>query len=164
MRARQLEFVWTTPWKASPDRHHEARATFSLADDGFGRAVVEVRERRDDGGKVARSQTARAYSTVEGFKRSAKTLRWRGGMVTMTPSVDFLGRPEGTINFYPSAALVQDETPPHVPRLARGRGVQALSSVPRRTCHQHRKFTSPEVVRPTAFRVPICERLAGFLT
>jgi hypothetical protein len=79
-------FSWDSPWKASPDRRHVARATFRLGpQDGFGRVRLEVR-RREDTGETEASPPALAFCTSPGFKRSAKTLRWsESSRVAMTP-------------------------------------------------------------------------------
>ncbi|MCD4524855.1 hypothetical protein LRP65_08120 [Nocardioides sp. cx-173] len=84
------EFLWHSAWKASPDRRREARGTFWLQDDAFGRAVIEVRERGVEGASVLRSPEAPAYCTSAGFVRSTKTLRWVGQELTMVPSIDSL--------------------------------------------------------------------------
>jgi hypothetical protein len=102
-RARGLEFTWHGPWKSSPDQRHEARGVFWLEDDGFGRAVVEVRPRGDADAAILRSADRRAYCTAAGFARSAKTLRWSDGRVTMTSSIDILGRDDGEIRFDPAS-------------------------------------------------------------
>lgn len=90
VRRDDLELVWHGPWKASPDRRHEARGTFWFEDDGYGRAVIELRSRRD-GGAVARSPVAVAFCTVAGFQRSARTLRWHSREVAMIPCMGLLG-------------------------------------------------------------------------
>lgn len=72
-----LRFVWAGPWNSSPDRQHRARAVYRLADDGYGRVIIEI-QRSSDETAVAVSEEALAFSTSEGFKRSARTLRWDG--------------------------------------------------------------------------------------
>ena len=71
-----FEFRWDGAWKASPDRRHRARARFRLTDSGYGRARIEVVDRGDV--VVVESADALAFSTWEGFMRSARTLRWDG--------------------------------------------------------------------------------------
>lgn len=71
-----FEFRWDGPWKSSPDRRHRARARYRLTDSGYGRAWIQVVDRDDQ--VVAESTDALAFSTSEGFKRSARTLRWDG--------------------------------------------------------------------------------------
>lgn len=114
-RARGLEFIWHGPWKSSPDRRHEARGTFWLQDDGFGRAVVEVRPRGDADEAILTSADRRAYCTAAGFARSVKTLRWRDGTVTMTASIDILGRGDGEIRFDPATGTTGTLVAPKLP-------------------------------------------------
>ncbi len=90
-RARDLRFIWSSPWKTSPSRALQARSYFQLADDGYGRVVIEIRDRRTEA-LVARSPEAVAYSTLAGFKRTARTLRWVDGAVELVPYIDILGR------------------------------------------------------------------------
>lgn len=78
--ASDLRFEWAGRWKASPSRRLEARAVYRLLDDGYGRAAIEVRERAS-GDLVGRSVEALAFSTVQGLRRSARTLRWNGSDV-----------------------------------------------------------------------------------
>lgn len=88
---RGLRFTWASDWKAGPGRHHQARAVFWLDDDGHGRMQLEIR-RYDDGTAIARSQTAPAFMTAEGFKRSATTLHWHGAdLVSVVPWSGLLG-------------------------------------------------------------------------
>ncbi|WP_193614498.1 hypothetical protein [Nocardioides lijunqiniae] len=79
-----LEFGWFSPWKASPDRSKSARVVFRVADDGFGRAVIEVRDRASED-LVARSEPVVAYASLVSFRASAKTLRWVDGNVQFIP-------------------------------------------------------------------------------
>ena len=54
--------------------------------------------RRDDEEVVARTAEAVAFTTVEGFRASAATLRWDGpARVTAVPWVDRTGAGEGTL-------------------------------------------------------------------
>jgi hypothetical protein len=81
-----FEFRWDGPWKSSPDRRHRARARYRLTDIGYGRAQVEIVD--NQGAPVAESADALAFSTRDGFKRSARTLRWDGsGAVQLIPYV-----------------------------------------------------------------------------
>lgn len=70
-----LVYRWSSGWKSSPDRRHDARAVYRIADDGFARALIEVRRRRD-GEVLLRSKESVGSSTREALQRSAKTLRW----------------------------------------------------------------------------------------
>jgi hypothetical protein len=71
-----LTFTWSGPWKSSRDRRLEARATYGIDDDGGGHAAIELRRAGEDD-PFTWSGRAQAYPTVEGFRRSARTLRWR---------------------------------------------------------------------------------------
>lgn len=71
-----FEFRWAGPWKTSPDRRHRARARYRLPHSGYGRAWLEVATRGGD--VAAESREALAFNTLEGFKGSARTLRWDG--------------------------------------------------------------------------------------
>jgi hypothetical protein len=84
-------FEWASPWKSSPNRALEARAVFRVADDGFGRVVVEVRDRRSRD-LVARSRPAITFSGPSGFRQVTQTLRWRGTMVEVIPLVTTIGK------------------------------------------------------------------------
>jgi len=96
--ANDFEFRWNGVWKSSPDRRHQARATYRLAaDDGFGRVRLSVRETRS-GDVVASSDEAVAFCTSKGFGRSARTLRWVGSdHVELTPYVGLLGERSGAL-------------------------------------------------------------------
>lgn len=98
-----LEFDWQGPWKSSPDRRREARAVFWLEDHGHGRAVIEVRDcgARDE--DVLRSESAAAFCTSAGFARSAKTLRWVGSEVVLTPSMGLVGQRSGELRYDPAS-------------------------------------------------------------
>ena len=75
---QQFVYRWSGPWKSAPDRRHRARASFVLGPvDGYGRARLEIAG-RDSDEPIARSDAAIAYSTLPGFQRSAKSLRWQG--------------------------------------------------------------------------------------
>ena len=126
-RARDLEFTWHGPWKSSPDRRREARGVFWLEDDGFGRAVVEVRPRGAADTAILRSADRRAYCTAAGFARSAKTLRWSDGAVTMTASIDILGRADGEIRFDPTSGATGTLVARKVPAETAGRQRPALA-------------------------------------
>jgi hypothetical protein len=87
---RALEYKWASGWKSSPDRRHRARACYRLLDDGYGRASIEV-QRRDDEATVAVSAEALAFSTSQGFVRSARTLRWDGSSAVQVIPYSGLG-------------------------------------------------------------------------
>jgi hypothetical protein len=91
-----LTYAWAGPWKASPDRRHQARATYRLgALDGFGRARLEVRRRADEE-VVVTSDEAVAFCTAAGLERSAGTLRWTGPHeVGLTPYVGLVRPHDG---------------------------------------------------------------------
>ena len=70
--------AWSGGWKSSPDRRHEARATYRLAGpDGFARARLEVRQ-GTPGAATCSSEESVAFCTSAGMARSARTLQWRG--------------------------------------------------------------------------------------
>ncbi|WP_139209815.1 hypothetical protein [Microlunatus flavus] len=73
--ASGLHFKWEGRTVAARDRRRAARTRFWLCDDGFGRVQVELLDRVS--GQVIRSSAALdAYSTVESFARTSKSLRW----------------------------------------------------------------------------------------
>lgn len=82
-----FRFEWATAWKSNKNRAYRARAVFYLTDDGTGRVALEVCGVKT-GALVARSPEVLAFSTIEGFKRSARTLRWDGGSVEVIGSID----------------------------------------------------------------------------
>ena len=61
-------------WKSAPGRRLRARPRYWLHDDGFGRAVVEVSD--PTGTVVAQTPQFLTFTTSEGMRRSARTLRW----------------------------------------------------------------------------------------
>ena len=90
---RDFTYRWTSPWKSSPDRRHQARAAYTLGEpDGFGRVRLEVR-RRGEGDSCEASPPAIAYCHAPRFARSAATLAWDGSdQVGLDP---FVGAPGG---------------------------------------------------------------------
>ncbi|HXH81240.1 hypothetical protein [Nocardioides sp.] len=69
-------YSWAGPWKTSPDRRHQARATYRMADpDGFGRVCLELR-RRGEQQTLAVTPPALSGCTTKGLRSSAATLRW----------------------------------------------------------------------------------------
>lgn len=106
-RAQGLEFIWHSPWKSSPDRRREARATFWLEDHGHGRTVIEVRDRSRADAAIVHSPQADAFCTSAGFARSAKTLRWNGDEVAMVPSIGLLGREGRRVSFDPASGSTE---------------------------------------------------------
>ena len=60
-------------WKSAPGRRLRARPRYWLHDDGFGRAVVEVSD--PTGTVVAQTPQFLTFTTSEGMRRSARTLR-----------------------------------------------------------------------------------------
>ncbi len=132
---QQLVFTWAGPWKASRNRKYEARPLFRLQDDGYGRVRIEVRE-RDSHEPVARSPEALAFSTLEGFKRAATTLRWEASSsVGLVPYSGLLGDRMGDLRVAldggdPHSELPEPLAPldPALPRprvLVLGRGPNA---------------------------------------
>jgi len=108
--ARGLRFVWTSPWKASPGRRHQARAVFWLDEVGHGRVQLEIR-RTADGEVTARGDVALAYMTVEGFRRSAATLRWHGTeTVHVVPWSGILGD-DGVLTLHVDADVLPSAVP-----------------------------------------------------
>jgi hypothetical protein len=102
--SRHLRFEWASPWKSSPDRRLQARASFRLGDDGYGRVALEIRDRKTEQ-LLARSAEALAYTTVVGFKRIAATLTWSDGAVDVVPYLDLLGRPRGRLRLDPTMGV-----------------------------------------------------------
>ncbi|WP_332642488.1 hypothetical protein [Aeromicrobium sp.] len=108
--AQDLEFPWASPWKASSDRSMTARVVFRVADDGLGRAMIEVRE-RTSGDLVARSAPALAYNALTNFRASARTLRWVNGIVQFIPRP---GSPHGEVSVSLDPALPEIHSEPPV--------------------------------------------------
>jgi hypothetical protein len=108
---RGLRFDWASEWKASPGRRHQARAVYWLDDEGQGGVQLEIR-RHADQTVIARGGPALAFMTVEGFKRSAKTLRWHGAdTVTVTPWAGLFGDQADFTQLSVSAPLAPDARP-----------------------------------------------------
>jgi hypothetical protein len=85
---QDFTYRWDGPWKSSPDRRHQARATYRLDEpDGFGRMRLEVR-RRGEGGSILTSTPAVASCVASRFRDSAATLGWSdSSSVGLTPLV-----------------------------------------------------------------------------
>lgn len=96
--AQGLTYRWQSPWKASPDRRHRARAVYRLtADDGWGRVRLEIADRSTNE-VIAVSDEAVGFCTSKGFVRSARTLAWSdSGRVGLTPYCGLLGEASGTL-------------------------------------------------------------------
>lgn len=76
--ARDHAYTWDGPWKTSPDRRHQARASYRIGTpDGFARARLDVR-RRADGEVVVSSEEAVGFCTTRDLRLSADTLQWSG--------------------------------------------------------------------------------------
>jgi hypothetical protein len=90
-------YRWDSPWKAAPDRRHQARVRFVLTPhDGFGRARLEVRRRGDDSPGDS-SPPSVAFCTSNGFRRAARTLAWSDSeTVSLMPYAGF-GPPNGLL-------------------------------------------------------------------
>lgn len=101
---RGLRFEWASSWRANQERSRQARAFFRLEDDGYGRVVIEVRDRRTEE-LLARSEDALAFCTLAGFKRAARTLTWVGTGVELVPYIDGLGRRDGILRLDPSRGV-----------------------------------------------------------
>jgi hypothetical protein len=72
---RGLSFTWDGPWKRSPDRRHEARASYVVTGEGDGLVALQI---RDHAGLIASSPHARTRPTVGTFRRTSRALRWSG--------------------------------------------------------------------------------------
>lgn len=100
-----LVLRWASPWKAAPDRRHQARVRFQMREDGFGDAVVEIAT-RPDGDLVAASLPLLGYCSLPGWVRAASTLGWSdAGQVSVVPYVDSLGRSRGSVSLSPDAGI-----------------------------------------------------------
>ena len=107
----EARFVWTGAATSSPDRRHTARPVYRLMDDGYGRVVLEVRRRADEV-LVARSEEALAFSTLEGFQRSARTMRWRDkNTVELVPYCGLLSQTSGHLRVDVTAGAADEAAP-----------------------------------------------------
>jgi hypothetical protein len=111
-------FTWTSDWKASPGRRWRARCSFRTSADGFGRLALHVAT--PDGSVSATSSEQVAWTTVEGFARAAKTLRWVGpDRVEVVPCIDWLGHRTGTfavgIELLPTGLQLAELALPGIP-------------------------------------------------
>jgi hypothetical protein len=98
-------FTWTGDWKSSPGQRWRARCCFRTMADGFGRLTLEVSS--PDGSVSARSSEQIAWTTVEGYQRAAKTLRWNGpDRVEVVPCVGLFGYNTGIL-----AVEVESQSP-----------------------------------------------------
>lgn len=114
VQAQGLRFVWVSPWKSSPGRRHQARGVFWLDDDGHGQVQVEVR-RSADSVVVARSAPALAFMTIDGFRRSAASLRWQdAGTVLLVPWAGLLEH-TGLVSVSTGGALAAPALPGRIP-------------------------------------------------
>lgn len=78
--AHDYVYSWSSPWKTSPDRRHQARPTYRISTpDGFARARLEVR-RRADRNIVVSSPEAVGFCTTTDLRASADTLQWSDGL------------------------------------------------------------------------------------
>lgn len=107
--SENLEFSWASPWKTSPDRSMAARVVFRVADDGRGRATIEVKDRKADE-LIARSAPALAYNALVSFRASAKTLRWTARTIQFVPRT---GSPHGdvVVSLDPDLGVVEEASP-----------------------------------------------------
>ena len=114
VEGRGLRFTWAGNWKTSPGRRHQARAVYWLDDEGHGQVQLEVR-RYADHSVIARSEPALAFMTVEGFKRSAATLRWHDtDTVTVVPWTGLLDD-VGLVQLSAAGPPAPPALPPAVP-------------------------------------------------
>ena len=127
-------FTLTSDWKSSPGRRWRARCSFRTMADGFGRLALQVTT--PDGSVSAKSSEQIAWTTMEGYKRAARTLRWTGpDRVEVVPSIDFLGYDTGVF------AVGIEEQPPAELRLRE----LNLAGLPRpRESPSHRLVESSE--------------------
>ncbi|WP_182376538.1 hypothetical protein [Nocardioides sp. WS12] len=139
--AQDMEFVWTSPWKANPNRSMTARATFRVADDGFGRAVIEVRERTTEE-LIARSAPAVAYNSLSNFRASAKTLRWVDGTVQLVPRP---GTPHGQVFVSLDPVLREIHSEPLVGRTDGARVSAARPEIVRAPYGSHVQDSTPGI-------------------
>lgn len=70
-----FRFVWLGGWKSSRNRYLRARLRVELLDTGFGELTIQVAGKGTDG-VIAESPPYQAYATVDGYRRSERTLRW----------------------------------------------------------------------------------------
>ncbi|MFB9313247.1 hypothetical protein [Nocardioides plantarum] len=93
-----LVFRWNGSWSASPDRSRAARPTYRLDPaDGWGRVALEIRDGDGDTPTVT-SGEAVAFCTLEGFRRSAQTMRWSGpDSVEVVPYAGLVGQQAGRL-------------------------------------------------------------------
>ena len=83
-------FTWSSDWKSSPGRRWRARCSFRTMADGFGRLILEVST--PDGSVSATSSEQISWTTMESYKRAAKTLHWTAvDRVEVIPWIDWLG-------------------------------------------------------------------------
>ncbi|GAA3882348.1 hypothetical protein GCM10022243_53690 [Saccharothrix violaceirubra] len=75
VESADFTFTWTGPWKSSPGRRWRARCAFRSLPDGFGRLVLEVAGPEDEA-VCATSSEQIAWTTMESYRRAARTLRW----------------------------------------------------------------------------------------
>lgn len=95
---RGLRFSWSSRPKASPNRRHQVQASYTMGDDGLGRGRVRLIDA--SGGVVGESPTFTAYSTIEGWKRSASSIRWQGsGAVSLAGYSDRFGLFEDRLDY-----------------------------------------------------------------
>lgn len=154
---RQLEYVWRSPWKASPDRRWEARGTFWLEDHGFGGAVLEARPRGVADAQVHRSPSVEAFCTSAGFQRSARSLRWARDRVSMEPSIGLFGASVGRdVSLRPGEG---SSDPDWQPPAAAGSGSVELPAV--RFVQRERRPVEPGIRVVGGTRVPGAERSYG---
>jgi hypothetical protein len=71
-----MRYRWTGPGKNAPGRRHVARLVGTIADDGLGQIVVEIR-RVTDGTLVGTSSELETDGTPSAFRSAAGTMRWR---------------------------------------------------------------------------------------
>ena len=93
--AAGLEFTWAGPWKAARHRRTRARPVFRLDDDGWGRVAIEV-EDRATARCLGFTGALATWSSEEGFRRAARTLRWESpDAVSIEPRIEPFGDSDG---------------------------------------------------------------------
>ncbi|KYH43376.1 hypothetical protein [Branchiibius sp. NY16-3462-2] len=131
--AHRFEFSWDSPWKTSRTRKHKARLRFSLQDNGFGIAILEVTDVKT--AQVLRSEAVPSFSTIEGFQRSARTLRWAGAeSVEAVPWVGLFGTQAATSRWSlsqltatePDVVWPPEPTAPAKPVVSSGLGLSVM--------------------------------------
>lgn len=131
-----LSFTWSSAWKSSPGRKLRARACYRIEDDGHSRVTVEIAE-TSTGHVLGTTPEVLGFSTIEGMKRGAKTLRWDGpGAMRIVGCPDPWGGSLGESRFeigdlrHPTPVRVPDPTSAEYTVTVRGQGSTAPEQEP----------------------------------